>query len=98
MQTMRYPENGGGNVITLAVNENGGGDLPIYRKPKPRIAFKFPPMQTMAYPENGGGIVTTLAFPENGGGSSVDPYAMVQNPWMSNSPQSPISENPFWGV
>jgi len=98
MQTMAYPENGGGNVITLAVNENGGGDLPIYRNPKPRIAYNFPPMQTMAYPENGGGIVTTLAFPENGGGSSVDPYAMVQNPWMSNSPQSPISENPFWGV
>ena len=98
MQTMAYPENGGGKVITLAVNENGGGDLPVYRKPKPRIAYNFPPMQTMAYPENGGGIVTTLAFPENGGGSSVDPYAMVQNPWMNNSPQTPIMDNPFWGV
>jgi hypothetical protein len=95
VQTMKYPENVGRIVTTLAIPENGGGALPIYRKP---IVCNFPPIQTMAYPENGGRILTTLAENENGGGSSVDPYAMVQNPWMSNSPQSPISENPFWEV
>ncbi|MFN9692175.1 MAG: hypothetical protein ACK551_08775 [Vampirovibrionales bacterium] len=98
IQTMRYPENGGGYAVTQRDPENGGVDLPIYRKPKPRIVYNFPPMQTMSMNENGGGIVTTLAFPENGGGSSVDPYAMVQNPWMSNSPRTAIKDNPFWGV
>jgi hypothetical protein len=95
---MAIPENGGGDFHTLAIPENGGGDLPIVTKASWENGGGYLPIQTMAHPENGGRILTTFAENENGGGSSVDPYAMVQNPWMSNSPQSPISENPFWEV
>ena len=84
IQTMREPENCGGDFITLAYPENGGVDLPLV---------------TQAIPENGGGTVTTLALGENGSGTPPRYYSIgkhrYSNPTDCHHIASPKKELMF---
>ena len=55
------------------------------------------------------GNLTTLAMGTTGNdewdtglpivkGTNEDPYGVLQNPWMTNSPETSITNNPFWEV
>jgi hypothetical protein len=104
--TQAIPENGGGTVTTLALGENGSGTPPRYQSiskhrysnptachniasPKKELMFKL-----WAYVAQ----FTRNSFNTSKTASVKDPFTTVLKPWTSNSPQTPIMDNPFWGA
>ncbi len=104
--TQAITENGGGTVTTLALGENGSGTPPRYQSigkhrysnptachniasPKKELMFKL-----WAYVAQ----FTRNSFNTSKTASVKDPFTTVLKPWTSNSPQTPIMDNPFWGA
>jgi hypothetical protein len=99
-------------VTTLALGENGSGTPPLYHKIGKRLVIDQYGCQQKLLPNErlvGNEFVETkglkwwmfkslFATKPASRASAVDPYTMVQNPWMRSSSSSTTNTNFFWSV